>query len=101
MEYHEGGRTFGRQLGTYPLLVAIPGERPLGSVCDVVITDHGYRSVTGVPYPVDLDTATQAELLAVPGIGAATAGALLAAAPGADPTQLATDVADPRLYFGG
>jgi DNA uptake protein ComE-like DNA-binding protein len=54
-----------------------------------------------VPYPVDLDTATQAELLAVPGIGAATAGALLAAAPGADPTQLATDVADPRLYFGG
>lgn len=101
MEYHEGGRTFGRQLGTYPLLVAIPGEQPLGSVRDVVITDHGYRSVTGVPYPIDPATATQAELLAVPGIGAATAGALMAASPEADPLRLATDVADPRLYFGG
>jgi radical SAM superfamily enzyme with C-terminal helix-hairpin-helix motif len=100
MEYHEGGRTFGRQLGTYPLLVAIPDERPLGSVCDVVVTDHGYRSVTGVPYPVDPGTASQETLLAVPGIGAATAGALKTAAAGTDPAHLATDVADPGLYFG-
>ena len=26
LEYHQEGTTFGRQLGTYPLLVGIPGE---------------------------------------------------------------------------
>jgi len=74
LEYHEGGRTFGRQLGTYPLLVAVPGERPLGDVIDVAITDHGYRSVTGVPYPLDVNNASMDELAAIPGVGTGTAG---------------------------
>ena len=74
LEYHRDGRTFGRQLGTYPLLVAIPGERALGTVLDVAITDHGYRSVTGVPYPLDVNEAEMAELTAIPGIGTSTAG---------------------------
>ncbi|MFB6094017.1 MAG: radical SAM protein [Halanaeroarchaeum sp.] len=81
LEYHEGGRTFGRQLGTYPLLVAIPGERPLGTVLDVAVTDHGYRSITGVPYPLSLEEATMAELTAIPGIGSATAGDLIVGRP--------------------
>ena len=74
LEYHEGGRTFGRQLGTYPLLVAIPGERTLGTIIDVAITDHGYRSVTGVPYPLDVNEASMDELQAIPGVGSQTAG---------------------------
>jgi radical SAM superfamily enzyme with C-terminal helix-hairpin-helix motif len=74
LEYHEDGRTFGRQLGTYPLLVAIPGERPLGDRLDVAVTDHGYRSVSGVPYPLDVNTASMAELEAIPGLGSQRAG---------------------------
>ncbi|MEF8821623.1 MAG: radical SAM protein [Halovenus sp.] len=74
LEYHEGGRTFGRQLGTYPLLVAVPGERSLGEIIDVAITDHGYRSVTGVPYPLDVNEASMDELQAIPGVGSQTAG---------------------------
>ncbi|WP_254767249.1 radical SAM protein [Salinilacihabitans rarus] len=74
LEYHEDGRTFGRQLGTYPLLVAIPGEHPLGETLDVAVVDHGYRSVTGVPYPLDLNAASMDELTAVPGIGRRRAG---------------------------
>lgn len=74
LEYHQDGRTFGRQLGTYPLLVAIPGERPLGSTLDVAITDYGYRSVTGVPYPLDINSATMDELRELPGIGRQRAG---------------------------
>ncbi|MFB6092606.1 MAG: radical SAM protein [Haloquadratum sp.] len=74
LEYHEDGRTFGRQLGTYPLLVGIPGERELGRAVDVAVVDHGYRSVTGVPYPLDPNTATMDELTAIPGIGDRTAG---------------------------
>ncbi|WP_232687355.1 radical SAM protein [Halobacterium zhouii] len=73
-EYHQDGKTFGRQLGTYSLLVAVPGERELGRTTDVAVTDHGYRSVTGVPYPLDLDEATMDELTAIPGVGQRTAG---------------------------
>ncbi len=74
LEYHQDGRTFGRQLGTYPLLVGIPGERPLGRTIDVAVVDHGYRSVTGIPHPLDLNDASMAELTAIPGIGDRTAG---------------------------
>jgi len=77
LEYHQDGRTFGRQLGTYPLLVGIPGERPLGETLDVAVVDHGYRSVTGVPYPLNLNTASMEELTALPGVGSATAGDLV------------------------
>ncbi|MCF2240962.1 radical SAM protein, partial [Halobacterium salinarum] len=81
LEYHQDGKTFGRQLGTYSLLVAIPGERELGQTIDVAITDHGYRSVTGVPHPLDLNDASMDELTAIPGIGSSTAGDILVARP--------------------
>ena len=77
LEYHQDGKTFGRQIGTYPLLVAVPGERTLSSVIDVAITDHGYRSVTGVPYPLDLNSASMDELAAIPGVGHGGAGDLV------------------------
>jgi radical SAM superfamily enzyme with C-terminal helix-hairpin-helix motif len=77
LEYHQDGKTFGRQLGTYPLLVAIPGERELGRTLDVAVTDHGYRSVSGVPAPLDLNAASMDELAALPGLGKQRAGTLV------------------------
>ena len=77
LEYHQDGRTFGRQLGTYPLLVGFPEERPLGTTVDAVIVDHGYRSVTAVPYPLDVNAASMTELEALPGIGRQRAGDLV------------------------
>jgi radical SAM superfamily enzyme with C-terminal helix-hairpin-helix motif len=77
LEYHQDGKTFGRQLGTYPLLVALPGTHTIGDIVDVAVVDHGYRSVTGVPYPLDLNAATMDELTAIPGIGSRRAGDLL------------------------
>jgi radical SAM superfamily enzyme with C-terminal helix-hairpin-helix motif len=74
LEYHQDGTTFGRQLGTYPLLVGIPGEHELGRTVDVAVTDHGYRSVSGVPYPLDVNSASLDELTAIPGVGRQTAG---------------------------
>ncbi|APW96309.1 radical SAM protein [Halobiforma lacisalsi AJ5] len=74
LEYHQDGKTFGRQLGTYPLLVGVPGERELGRTIDVAVVDHGYRSVTGVPYPLDINAASMDELTAIPGVGDRTAG---------------------------
>jgi len=81
LEYHDSGTTFGRQLGTYPLLVGLPGERDLGRSIDVAITDHGYRSVTGVPYPLDVNEASMDELEAIPGINRSTAGDVVVGRP--------------------
>ena len=81
LEYHQDGKTFGRQLGTYALLVAVPGERELGTAIDVAITDHGYRSVTGVPYPLDINAASMDELTAIPGINRSTAGDIVVGRP--------------------
>jgi len=91
LEYHQDGKTFGRQLGTYPLLVGIPGKRELGRTIDVAVTDHGYRSVTGVPYPLDLNAASMDELAAIPGIGQQTAGNIVVNRPYRSPTDLDTD----------
>ncbi|WP_330631007.1 radical SAM protein [Halocatena halophila] len=74
LEYHKDGKTFGRQLGTYPLLVAVPGKRELGKTIDVAVTGHGYRSVSGVEFPLDPNSASLDELTAVPGVGQRRAG---------------------------
>ncbi len=81
LEYHRDGTTFGRQLGTYPLLVGLPGERQIGTRLDVAVVDHGYRSLTGVPYPLDVNTASMAELAALPGIGQSRAGDIVVGRP--------------------
>jgi radical SAM superfamily enzyme with C-terminal helix-hairpin-helix motif len=93
LEYHKDGKTFGRQLGTYPLLVGLPGERELGRTIDVAVVDHGYRSVTGVPHPLDPNEASMDELTAIPGIGKRTAGDIVIDRPYDSPDDVtATDV---------
>jgi radical SAM superfamily enzyme with C-terminal helix-hairpin-helix motif len=81
LEYHRDGRTFGRQLGTYPLLVAVPGERPLGETVDAAVVDYGYRSVTAVPHPLDVNAASMDELTAIPGVGRQRAGDIVVGRP--------------------
>ena len=92
LEYHQDGKTFGRQLGTYPLLVGIPGERPLGTTLDVAVVDHGFRSVTGVPYPLDVNAASMDELRAIPGLGKKRAGNVVVNRPYESPAELAETV---------
>jgi radical SAM superfamily enzyme with C-terminal helix-hairpin-helix motif len=99
LEYHQDGKTFGRQLGTYPLLVAVPGERPLGEVIDVAVTDHGFRSVTGVPHPLDANDASMDELAAVPGIGRGRAGDIVVNRPYESPSELPAGEVDVDAFF--
>lgn len=68
-ELWKGKTTFGRQIGSYPLLVGIPGNFPIGSKQDIIITDHGFRSVTGIPHPVPINTAQRETIQAIPGVG--------------------------------
>jgi radical SAM superfamily enzyme with C-terminal helix-hairpin-helix motif len=69
VEESQGLTAYGRQLGTYPILVGIPGKFPVGSSLDVKIVDHGYRSITGLPWPLDINRASLEQLEALPGIG--------------------------------
>lgn len=66
-EFQEGKFTFARQLGTYPFLVAVPGK--LEGPADVVVVDHGPRSLTALRYPLNLNRASHEELKCIPGIG--------------------------------
>jgi radical SAM superfamily enzyme with C-terminal helix-hairpin-helix motif len=99
LEYHQDGTTFGRQLGTYALLVGIPGERELGRAIDVAIVDHGYRSVTGVPYPLDVNEASMDELTAIPGIARSTAGDVIVGRPYESLAEVPVETIDLSRYF--
>jgi radical SAM superfamily enzyme with C-terminal helix-hairpin-helix motif len=94
LEYHRDGRTFGRQLGTYPLLVAVPGERPLGETVDAAVVDYGYRSVTAVPHPLDVNAASMDELTAIPGVGRQRAGDIVVGRPYESVTEVSVDGID-------
>jgi radical SAM superfamily enzyme with C-terminal helix-hairpin-helix motif len=47
MEIHDGKTTFGRQIGTYPLIVGIKGKLKLKKFYDIKITGYMLRSVIG------------------------------------------------------
>ncbi len=68
-ETYNGNLTYARQLGSYPLLVGIPGRQHLGEFIDSIVVDHGYRSITALPYPLDINTAPKESLEALPGVG--------------------------------
>lgn len=76
-EKHEGNLTFGRQMGTYPIRVGIAGILPLKEPKQVKVIDHGYRSLTALPYPFNINEADLKQLRFLPGIGEKRATALL------------------------
>ena len=68
--YGTPGVTFGRQIGAYPLLVGVPYSIPLETESDIIVTSHGMRSLSGIECGLDINSATQNQLEALPGIGA-------------------------------
>ena len=69
IEKIEGKISYGRQLGTYPILVAIPGKLKINEFYDVKVIDHGYRSITALPWPIKINQLTTDQLSFIPGIG--------------------------------
>jgi radical SAM superfamily enzyme with C-terminal helix-hairpin-helix motif len=69
VEKRDGNTSFGRQVGSYPLLIGIPYPVEPGTVRDVIITDHGYRSATGIEHPMNVNSASLLALTSIPGIG--------------------------------
>lgn len=93
LEIHRGKQTFGRQIGSYPLLVCLPYTAPTGRYVDVKITDHGYRSVTGVAHPLDVNDASLDALTALPSVGEKRAARIITGRPYTDIGEL-DDVMD-------
>jgi radical SAM superfamily enzyme with C-terminal helix-hairpin-helix motif len=81
IEKKKGNITFGRQVGTYPILVGIPYPISEGTFRDVIITDHGQRSITGCQYPLDVNSASLLALTCLPGIGKKRAARIVRSRP--------------------
>ena len=76
-----GKPSFGRQMGSYPILVGVPLELPVGMVLDAVVVDWGMRSVTALPCPVEVNTLPVAALRWIPGVGKKRAATIAARRP--------------------
>jgi radical SAM superfamily enzyme with C-terminal helix-hairpin-helix motif len=76
-----GELSFGRQMGSYPILVGIPLRLPERLVTDAVVVDWGMRSVTALPVPVAINTLPASALRWLPGIGKKKVAAVIAKRP--------------------
>ncbi|MEM1548944.1 MAG: radical SAM protein [Candidatus Methanomethylicia archaeon] len=57
---------YGRQAGSYPLLVVIPFNHHPRKSIDVMIIGYGYRSVLGIPLPIEINKWTRKQLNKIP-----------------------------------
>jgi len=64
----EGDISFGRQMGTYPILVGIPFSLPKHTVINTIVVGHGMRSLTALPYPIPINSLSHTALKWLPGI---------------------------------
>ena len=80
-EVFDNGLTYGRQIGSYPLIVGIPKELELNKFYDVLIVDHGFRSITGIPIPINVNKESSKVLSYLPGIGKKKVAKILAKRP--------------------
>ncbi len=80
-EAREGALTFARQVGTYALLVGLVEEVPLRAWMDVVVVGHGYRSVSALVHPIDINNLPLRALEQFPAVGKRRAARLAAKRP--------------------
>ena len=76
-----GDLSFGRQMGSYPILVGVPLRLPERMITDAVVVDWGRRSVTALPVPVAINTLPATALRWLPGIGKKKVAAVIAKRP--------------------
>lgn len=97
MEIQKGNKTFGRQVGSYPLLVCLPYKTDVNRFVNVVITDYGFRSVTGFEYPMKVNQASIEALSSIPGIGERRARRIVISRPIHNERQFLEAMDDERI----
>jgi radical SAM superfamily enzyme with C-terminal helix-hairpin-helix motif len=73
--------SFGRQMGSYPILVGIPLRLPERAIIDVVVVDWGMRSITALPVPLMINELPAHAVRWLPGIGKKKVAAVIAKRP--------------------
>ncbi len=68
-EMREGKHTFGRQIGTYPLLIGFNYPLPLNQFVNVKVVGWGFRSITAVEHPLHINSCPIAAMESLPSIG--------------------------------
>lgn len=76
-----GDLSFGRQMGSYPILVGLPLTMPGGQVTDVVVVDWGMRSITALPAPIPINALPASAMKWLPGVGKKKVAAVIAKRP--------------------
>jgi radical SAM superfamily enzyme with C-terminal helix-hairpin-helix motif len=76
-----GDLSFGRQMGSYPILVGIPLRLPERTMTDAVVVDWGMRSVTALPVPVRVNELPASAIRWLPGVGKKKVAAVIAKRP--------------------
>ncbi|HUH78765.1 MAG TPA: radical SAM protein [Methanoregula sp.] len=76
-----GPLSFGRQMGSYPILAGVPVSLPERTIIDAVVVDWGSRSVTALPVPVRINELPAPAIRWLPGIGKKKVAAVIARRP--------------------
>jgi radical SAM superfamily enzyme with C-terminal helix-hairpin-helix motif len=76
-----GELSFGRQMGSYPILVGLPLRLPGRVVTDAVVVDWGMRSITALPVPVRINTLPLSAIKWLPGVGKKKLASVIAKRP--------------------
>ncbi len=97
LEIRNGHVTYGRQIGTYPILVGLPYDLDVNRFVDVKITSHGERSVTAVEFPLNVNRASLKALEALPGVGAKRAARIVRRRPFTSLVEFASAFDDPAV----
>ncbi len=100
MELADGSVTFGRQIGSYPLLVGVPYRLETERFHDVFVTGWGFRSITGVTCPFDVNSMPLDAMEALPGIGKKRAAKIVLERPYKDLEDLRRAIDDPAVIEG-
>ena len=69
LETHENQFTHGRQIGTYALLLTVPYTTPINTFADVMVVDYGYRSLSVLPIPLQINQYSKKVVEYLPNFG--------------------------------
>jgi radical SAM superfamily enzyme with C-terminal helix-hairpin-helix motif len=98
-EAHYGDGTYARQVGSYPMLIYVPARIQLSTWMDFVVVDHGFRSVIGIPHPLNVNEAPRKLLKYVPGMTDKAINEILASKPIKDINNLRRMVGEEALKY--
>ncbi|HJJ43424.1 MAG TPA: radical SAM protein [Methanocorpusculum sp.] len=83
-----GPVSFGRQMGTYPVLVGIPMPLPVGTLLNTAVVSYGARSLTALPVPIKINSLPASSLKWIPGVSKKLSQKVVAGMPYAGTSDL-------------